>query len=101
MSGWSKRETEYFDLCEVPPAGSGKVKDYSDSNWSTAIRYWLIKKLAGKHTVIVNARINIIDRIDDLNVVGRATQTGKGMLMQSSYLHCDGEQMLLVSNHSK
>lgn len=101
MTQWSTTEPEYLDLCEEPPAGSGKIQPYSNASRWCDFRYWLIKKLAGKNTIILNAHIAVIPRIEDRNVIGRATNTGPGMLMNHSYLWCDDERMLLLSNRAK
>lgn len=98
MTRMSTTEPEYLDLHEVPPAGSGKIQDYDSSGFLRNVRYWLIKKLAGKCMVIINAHVAVIPRIEDRNVIGRATQTGAGMYITSSYLWCDDERMLLLSN---
>lgn len=100
MTQRSTTEPQFLDLCEVPPAGSGKIKDYVDTSFLCGIRHWLIQRLAGKHCVIVNARIGIINRIEDRNVVGRTTNTGDGLLMHNSYIYCDDDRMLLLSNNA-
>ena len=101
MTQWSTTEPEFLDLCEVPPAGSGKIKEFSNASVWCNFQYWLIKKIAGKRTIIINAHIGLIPRLEDRNVLARATKTGKGLYLNDSYLWCDDENMLLLSNRAK
>lgn len=41
-----------------------KIQDFSNSSFLTAARHWLIKKIAGDHMVVLNARIDIVNRYD-------------------------------------
>lgn len=100
MTSWSTTQPEYLDMHEVPPAGSGKIKDYDNSDLLTKIRYWLLRKLAGKRAIMINVRVGVIPRLDDRNVVGRTTRTGAGLLMHGSYVYCDDDRMLLLSNNA-
>lgn len=100
MTQWSTTEPEYLDLREAPPEGSGKILPFSSATMLANFRHWLIRKLAGNHTIIINAHIGVIPRIDDRNIMGRMTETGEGILLWDSYLYCDDDQMLLLSNNS-
>lgn len=92
-------EQKYLELYEVPPTGSGKIQEINNSSRWCSFQYWLIKKIAGKRAIILNAHIEIIPRLDDRNILGRLTQTGKGMLLEGSYLWCDNKHMLLLANN--
>jgi hypothetical protein len=101
MTSWSQTEPDYLDLREAPPAGSGDILPFSSATMLANFRHWLIRKLAGNHTIVINAHIGVIKRLDDRNVLGRMTQTGEGILLWDSYLYCDDERMLLISNNAK
>lgn len=101
MTSWSKSEPDFLDLREAPPAGSGDILPFSSSTMIANFRHWLIRKLAGKHMIIVNAHIGVISRHDDRNILGRMTETAPGVLLWDSYLYCDEESMLLLSNNAK
>lgn len=94
---WNKAEPEYLDFLEKPPAGSGEIKDFKDTNWWTDIRYWLISKLAGKSTVIINARFSFVPRHEDKNIVLRATDIKHGLLSKDNTYFCDDTHMMLIS----
>lgn len=101
MTSWSTTEPDFLDLREAPPEGSGNILPFSSSTILANFRHWLIRKLAGNHVIIINAHIGVIDRLEDTNVLGRMTETGKGILLWDSYLYCDDKQMLLLSNRAK
>lgn len=101
MTSWSTTEPGFLDLREALPEGSGKILPFSSATMLANFRHWLIRKLAGNHTIIINAHIGVIDRLDDRNVLGRMTQTDDGVLLWDSYLYCDDKSMLLISNNAK
>lgn len=57
-----------------------KIKDFSNTSLSARIRHWLIKKLAGKHLVVLNARIDIVARKDHPGFSGRVVGVRGGMV---------------------
>lgn len=41
-----------------------KIPNFSNEGLSVRIRHWLIKKVAGKHAVVLNVRIDLVPRQD-------------------------------------
>lgn len=41
-----------------------KIPNFSNTGLSDRIRHWLIKKVAGKHAVVLNVRIDLVSRQD-------------------------------------
>jgi len=89
-------------LREVPPEGSGKVQNTTNTKFVVKLHHWLIKLVVGKSAVILNVHFRVGPRLEDKNIVGKINGSFKhSTLIDSCSLYCDDEKMMYITHRAE
>lgn len=70
-----------------------KFEDFSNADVLTKLRFKLIKILAGKSLIIINARVSIVDKHTDKSLIIRGIKGG--LISHNTFPDKDGQILML------
>lgn len=74
----------------------GKIPDFNNANFLHELRYWLIRKIAGKCVVMLNCKLQIIDQQTAAPVI--LDNINGGLFENVSFPTQDGQILKVVQN---
>ena len=70
-----------------------KFEEFSNTGLLTSLRFKLIKILAGKSLIIINARVSIVDKHTDKSLIIRGIKGG--LISHNTFPDKDGQILML------
>jgi len=71
-----------------------KIPNFSNASWLYTLRFWLIQRLAGKAAIVLNVKIDVVQRQPEYTA---RIRNMRGGLVASSVLYADEQIMLEFS----